>query len=122
MKYTIHIGDKPIILEHGDFESTINVDDLTTINTSNIFGEAVTISPAVNRIGLLKAEVEALMAEIKLELRIFEGEYRSKLRKEAAKNHGQYKVRVENEDVSIKLTEKGLETAFDTDKDWIDLK
>ena len=67
MQYTIHVGDKPIIIEHDDLESTINVDDLTKINPSNIFGEAVTISAAVNRIGLLKSEVEGIMAETKLE-------------------------------------------------------
>jgi hypothetical protein len=122
MKYTIHVGNKPIILEHGDFDSIINVDDLTRIDTSNIFGEAVTISAAVNRIGLLKAEVESNMADIKLEIKVFEGNYRSKLRKQASRGSGSYSMRVDNDDIFVKLTEKALETCFETDKNWINLK
>ena len=121
MKYTIHIDDKPVVLEHDNFDSIINVDDLTKIDTSNLFGEAVTISAAVNRIGLLKSEVEGLMADLKLDIKIFESTYRSKLRKEASKSGGTYTIRVENEDVTVKITEKALETCFENDETWIDL-
>jgi hypothetical protein len=122
MKYTVHIGDSPLILEHDDLDSSINVDDLTKIDTSNIFGEAVTISAAVNRIGLLKAEVEAAMAEAKLEIKIFQGTFISKLRKQASESGGFYKIRVDNEDVKIKATEKALETSYETDPEWIELQ
>tara|TARA_R110002049_G_scaffold98782_1_gene240628 strand:- start:122 stop:658 length:537 start_codon:yes stop_codon:yes gene_type:complete len=122
MKYTIHVGDKPITLEHDDLDSTINVDDLTIIDTSNIFGEAVTISAAVNRIGLLKSEVEAKMAETKLEYKIYEGTFKAKLRKQAANNGNFYTIRVDNEDVKIKLSETSLSSAFETDQQWIKLK
>ena len=121
MKYTIHVGDQPITLEHDNFDSIINVDDLTKIDTSNLFGEAVTISAAVNRIGLLKAEVEGLMADTKLEIKIFESNYKSKLRKDASKSGGTYTIRVDNEDVSVKITEKALETCFESDEKWIEL-
>lgn len=122
MKYTIHVGNNPITLEHDDLESTINVDDLTIIDTSNIFGEAVTISAAVNRIGLLKSEVEAKMAETKLEYKIYEGEFKAKLRRQAANNGNFYTIRVENEDVKIKLSETSLASSFETDPKWIELK
>lgn len=122
MKYTIHVGNSPITLEHDDLESTINVDDLTIIDTSNIFGEAVTISAAVNRIGLLKSEVEAKMAETKLEYKIYEGEFKAKLRRQAANNGNFYTIRVENEDVKIKLSETSLASSFETDPKWIELK
>ena len=122
MKYTIHIGATPIILEHDDLDGNINVDDLTKIDTSNIFGEAVTISAAVNRIGLLKSEVSARMAETKLEYKIYEGEFKSKLRRQAANNAGFYTQRVENEDVKIKLSEASLNTSFETDPKWIELR
>jgi len=122
MQYTIHVGDTPIILEHGNLDSTINVDDLTIIDTSNIFGEAVTISAAVNRIGLLKSEVEARMAETKLEYKIYEGTFKAKLRRQAVANSGFFTIRVENEDVRVKLSETSLSTSFETDPKWIELK
>ena len=122
MKYTIHIGDKPIVLEHDDLDSSINVDELTKIDVGNVYGDAVTISAAVNRIGLLKAEVEALMATTKLEYKIYEGEYKAKLRKQAANNSGFYLVRVDNEDVRVKLSETSLSSSFEIDPKWIELK
>lgn len=122
MRYTIHVGDKPIILEHGDFDSTINVDDLTIIDTSNIFGEAVTISAAANRIGLIKAEVEAIMALAKLGYKIYEGKFKANLRKQAAEDGGYYKLRVDDVDVKVKLTEKALDTCFETDDEWKEKK
>lgn len=122
MQYTIHVGNKPIKLVHDDLDPTINVDDLTKINTSNIFGEAMTISAAVNRIGLLKSEVEARMAEAKLNYKIYEGDFKSKLRKEAASNSGYYTIRVDNEDVKVKLTQGALDTSFENDPIWIEKK
>jgi len=122
MKYQIHVGDKPITLEHENIDSTINVDDLTKIDTSNIFGEAVTISAAVNRIGLLKSEIEARMAHLKLERKIYEGTFKAKLRKQASNDSGYYTVKIDDEDVRIKATEKALETCFETDDKWIQLQ
>lgn len=122
MKYTIHVGTQAYVLEHDNIDSTINVDDLTVIDTSNIYGETVTISAAVNRIGLLKAEVEATMALTKLEYKLYEGKLKASLRKEAANNSGYYTMRVGNEDVKVKLTEKALDTCFETDDEWIKLK
>ena len=122
MKYPIQIGEKTIILEHDNLDGVINVDDLTKIDTGNIYGEAVTISAAVNRIGLLKAEVEGLMAETRLEYKIFEGNYKARLRKQAAENSGFFTMRVDNADVKVKATEKALETCFETDEAWILLK
>ncbi len=121
MKYTIHIGTEPIILEHGEFDKVIDVDSLTQINTSNLFGEAVTASASANRIGLLLSEVGAIMATKKLEIKIFESKYRSRLRSQASKNKGSYVIRFDNEDVEVKLTEKALETCFYEDVEYITL-
>ena len=122
MKYTIHIGTEPITLEHASLDRTIDVDDLTTIDTGNIFGEHTTISAVVARIGLIKAEVEALMTKAKMNYKIYEGEYKAKLRKEAANNGGKYTIRVDNQDVEVKLTQGALDQSFETDPKWIELK
>ena len=122
MEYEMSLGGKPLTLVHDDLDSSINVDNLTKIDTSNIFGEHVTISAAVNRIGLLKAEVQKVMSEAKLDLKMYEGSFKAKLRKQAANNSGKYTMRVDNEDVAIKLTESSLATSFETDAEWIKIK
>jgi hypothetical protein len=122
MEYKINVGGQEITLYHDNMDSSINVDDLTKIDVGNIYGDAVTISAAVNRIGLIKAEVEALVGETKLEYKIYEGQYKAKLRKQAANNGGFYTIRIGNEDVKIKATEKALETSFETDEGWIEKK
>jgi len=122
MEYKINVGGQEITLYHDNMDSSINVDDLTKIDVGNIYGDAVTISAAVNRIGLIKAEVEALVGETKLEYKIYEGQFKAKLRKQAANNGGFYTIRIGNEDVKIKATEKALETSFETDEGWIKKK
>ena len=122
MEYNIRVGEQSITLFRENLDGSINVDDLTKIDVGNIYGDAVTISAAVNRIGLIKAEVEALMGETKLSYKIYEGTFKAKLRKQAANNSGFYTVRIGNEDVKIKATEKALETCFETDEEWIKLK
>jgi len=122
MEYKINVGGQEITLYHDNMDSSINVDDLTKIDVGNIYGDAVTISAAVNRIGLIKAEVEALVGETKLDYKIYEGQFKAKLRKQAANNGGFYTIRIDNEDVKIKATEKALETSFETDEKWIELK
>tara|TARA_R100000541_G_scaffold56964_1_gene66755 strand:- start:526 stop:1059 length:534 start_codon:yes stop_codon:yes gene_type:complete len=122
MEYKINLGGQEITLYHDNMDSSINVDDLTKIDVGNIYGDAVTISAAVNRIGLIKAEVEALVGETKLDYKIYEGQFKAKLRKQAANNAGFYTIRIGNDDVKIKATEKALETCFETDEKWIELK
>ena len=112
MEYKINLGGQEITLYHDNMDSSINVDDLTKIDVGNIYGDAVTISAAVNRIGLIKAEVEALVGETKLEYKIYEGQFKAKLRKQAANNGGFYTIRIDNDDVKIKATEKALETSL----------
>ena len=122
MKYTIKVGDDKIVLEYNDFENNIDIQELTTIDSTNVYGENSTISSDLNRIGLLKAEVEANMANIKLDVDIYEGSFIEKLRLEASNNSGKYKVKVDEGEAEVKLTETGLKTSFHTDDNWIKLK
>jgi len=114
MRTIIHIDDNPLELIMADFDSEINVDEITSIDYSNLFGEAVTISTLLNRIGILKARAEAIYAEKKLEFDIYEATQRKRLRREAAMNSNYFKI----EDQQIKLTENSLEEAIIIDAGW----
>jgi len=122
MEQTIRIGEKELTLEFGLIEDVINVDDLTKIDTSNIFGEAVTVSAAANRIGLMMSEVGSNLAGLKLDCKLYENYYRNKLRAQASKNSGSYTIEVDGEKVNVKLTETGLATCYDSEPEWIKLK
>lgn len=114
MRTVIHIDNQPLELIMADFDSEINVDEITSIDYSNLFGEAVTISTLLNRIGILKARAEAIYAEKKLEFDIYEATQRKRLRREAAMNSNYFKV----DDQQIKLTENSLEEAIIIDEGW----
>lgn len=79
----IPIGDKIVILKYLDFDSDIDLDLITQIDYSNLYGEIVTISALLNRIGILRADVENIYNEFKLELSIFESQKRKDTVREA---------------------------------------
>ncbi|NCB03017.1 MAG: hypothetical protein EOM67_12745, partial [Spirochaetia bacterium] len=54
----IPIGDKIIVLKQEEFDTDINMDDITQIQYDNLYGEIVTVSALMNRIGILKAMVD----------------------------------------------------------------
>lgn len=122
MKYTIHIGENPITLEHDSFGGSINVDDLTKIDTSNVYGEAVTMSAVVNRIGMMKSELMGRMSKARLDEKVFESKYKAKVRKEAANNNGYYKMIVDGDEVKVKVSETYLKTCFEDNEDWIKIR
>jgi len=117
----VHLKNKVIELVYTDFENEIDVDNLTSIDYSNLYGEAVTIPALVNKVGLLKTEAESLLNESKLDINIYEANLKNNLRKEAARNSG--KVLISNEPEEwLKLTEKALEELIFLNKDWQDKK
>lgn len=79
----IPIGDKMVVLKYLDFDSDIDLDLITQIDYSNLYGEIVTISALLNRIGILRADVENIYNEFKLELSIFESQKRKDIVREA---------------------------------------
>lgn len=72
----IPIGDKIIVLKQEEFDTDINMDDITQIQYDNLYGEIVTVSALMNRIGILKAMVDNEYEEYKLDVAIFESEKR----------------------------------------------
>ena len=69
----------------------------------------------------MKAEVESRLDTIKLDIKLFEADFKADLRRQAAQNAGKYKIRVGEEDVDVKLSETGLKTCFENDPNWIKL-
>jgi len=96
MKSVVHLGNKLVTLEIRDFDSNVDIDNLLTIDYSNLYGEAVTVPALLNQIGILKAEAEKLYNEKKLEFDVKGSELRKLLRKNAVKT-------------GDKLTEKSLD-------------
>lgn len=114
MKTLIHIGDKPLTLTMSDFEDEIDVDEITAIEYHNLFGEAVTVSALLNKMGILKAKAESIYSEKKLEFDIYESTLRKRIRRESAMNGGKFTI----EDEQIKLTENSLNEVIVLDKGW----
>lgn len=98
----MHLGENPITLNFKDFEDEVDVDKLTSIDHSNLYGEAVTVPALMNHVGLLKAEAEKRYSMKKMECDIFEADLRQRLRKDAIAS-------------GDKLTEAGLNEKVESD-------
>lgn len=80
----IPVGNRIIVLKYKDFDSDgIDLDSITQIDYSNLYGEIVTISSLLNRIGILKADVENSFNDFKLEVEIFESQKRKDIIRES---------------------------------------
>lgn len=109
----LNLGDKQIILIYPDFENEIDVIELTKINYSNLFGEAVTVSSLLNSFGQLRAQAEYEFESKKFQRQIMEADLEKRWRKEANRNEGKFTVTEKDGGViTIKLTEKALESAI----------
>jgi hypothetical protein len=104
MKTVITAGERTIVLVSEDLDMEFLLEDITKIDYSNLYGEAVTIAALLNRVGMIRADAEADLSEAKLSCDIYESDLRRRLRREAVMNGGRVKVN----DESIKLTENSL--------------
>lgn len=114
MRTVITAGERTIVLLSGDFEMEILLDDITKIDYSNLYGEAVTIAALLNRVGMLRSDAEADLSEAKLSCDIYEADLRRRLRREAVMSGGRVKVN----DEAIKLTENSLNEIIILDKGY----
>lgn len=72
----IPIGNRIIVLKQKEFDSDIDIDEITQIQYQNLYGEIVTVSALLNKVGLLKADVDNEYEEYKLDCQVFESETR----------------------------------------------
>lgn len=114
MNILVHFNDVPVTLQTNGFEDTVDIDKLTSIDYSNLYGEAVTVSALLNKVGLLRAEAERAVSEKKLEKEVYEADMKKGWRREANRNGGKFTI----EDEEIKLSEKALDEALLLDEDY----
>ena len=114
MKKIVHIGENDIVLISKDIIDELDMDQITSIDHSNLYGEIVTCSVLLNKIGLLKAEVEAQYNYDKMNYEIYESKLRESLRRESILNGG----KVQTSNGSIKLTESSLDELILLDLDF----
>ena len=114
MEILVHFNDVPVTLVTNGFEETVDIDKLTSIDYSNLYGEAVTVSALLNKVGLLRAEAERAVSEKKLEKEVHEADMKKGWRREANRNGGKFTI----EDEEIKLSEKALDEALLLDEDY----
>lgn len=68
----IHTEKHILTINYAAWDLDINIDELCRIQYDNIFGEMVTAPALLNKVGLLKADVEAETKEERLDLKMFE--------------------------------------------------
>lgn len=107
MKIVIHIDGRPIALTMSDFDDEVNADDLTRINYENLYGDAVSVSALLNKVGTLRAKAESDYDLKKLEADFEESRLRKMFRREAIENDNHIKI----DGVRVKFTEKSLDDA-----------
>jgi hypothetical protein len=101
----LHLKDKILVLKSEGFDEEVDIDQLTKIDYSNLYGEQVTSAVLLNKVGILRAEAENIYEHKKIEFSIFESELARSKRQDAAAN-------------DKKLTEKALEQAIILDPAW----
>ena len=106
---------KPIVLIFQGFEQELNLDELTSIDYANLYGEAVTISALLAKLGIMRAEAEKNHSECKLDYDICEARLKKLHRKFAANNS--QKIQMDDGSL-VKMTENALEELIKTDIVW----
>jgi hypothetical protein len=117
MDILVHFNETPVTLVTNGFEDSVDIDRLTSIDYSNLYGEAVTVSALLNKVGLLRAEAEKKVSECKLEKDVYEAQTKKEWRREANRNGGKFTI----EDEEIKLSEKALDEALLLDEKYQEL-
>lgn len=80
--HTIELNNKMVVLKLEPFNTDVDMDEYTVIHFHNIMGEILTCSVALNRIGVLLAEIEQLVSESKLDNDIYYAQKSESVRKE----------------------------------------
>lgn len=78
----IELPKKIVRLHLTPFDTDVNVEELLEVQHHNLYGELITISRLWNKIGNLRAEMNELLSETKLDFDIFYAQKQEEVRKE----------------------------------------
>jgi hypothetical protein len=101
----IHTKNKTITVKSEGFDDSIDMDQLTAIDYSNIYAEIITIPALLNKVGLLKAEANNELRHKEIEFDLFEAELCRRIRQKA-KDNGE------------KMTDKATQESMILDPAW----
>ncbi len=88
-KIIIPFSKKIVILKLPSFDAEVNVDDIMKIDYSNIIGELITFPVILNRIGLLRAEMEEIAKNKKFEAQVYEAQLKQHYRNKGITRTGE---------------------------------
>lgn len=84
----VQIKNKSYHFNFDDFDEDVDIDDLLKIDYNNLIGEMITFPVIVNRFGVLLAEAESRVAEMKLNLEVLEAKTKERIRLELTEQNG----------------------------------
>lgn len=119
MKQQIEVKGRLVEFECEDFNGTIDTDRAIELDYSNLEGDYAATVLAMNRLGALKAEAENETREAELATKIYLGKFQEQVRLNQSKNGGFYIYNnADGEEIKVKYSEKFLEKAHYSDKEW----
>lgn len=107
-KKVVNIGNKQYVLKIGEFDEELEIEDLLKIDYSNLVGELITFPIIENRIGLMLADAESKVAEIKLNRDILEAKLKEKYTMLLTDDNGGKRPTVDAINASV-LQDKGYQ-------------
>ena len=107
-KKVVNIAGKQYVLHVGEFDEDFQVEDFLKIDYSNLVGELVTFPIIENRIGLMLADSESRLSEIKLNRDIMEAKLKEKYAVSLADENGGKRPTVDAINAAV-LQDKGFQ-------------
>lgn len=84
----IELKSKMVVLKTLPFDTDIDVDEVLKIDYSNLVGEILTFPVLLNRIANLKAEMQHIVNESEIDVRVFEAQLTEEKRKDILNKGG----------------------------------
>ena len=110
-KKVINVGGKQYVLNVGEFDEELEIEDILKIDYSNLVGELITFPIIENRIGLMLADAESRVAEVKLNRDVLEAKLKEKYTLQLADQAGGKRPTVDAINAAV-LQDKGYQAVL----------